>query len=49
VKLPFSNTHLTLVVVKGYGNNPLMLLTNVEIAGEDPLNILEIYLTRAKC
>jgi len=49
VKLPFSNTHLTLVVVKGYGKNPLMLLTNVEEAEDDPLSILEIYLTRAKC
>jgi len=33
VKLPFSDTHLTLVVVKGYGKNPLMLLTNVEEVG----------------
>ncbi len=49
VKLPFSNTHLTLVVVKGYGKNPLMLLTNLERADEDPLGILEIYLTRWKC
>ena len=49
VKLPFSDTHLTLVVVKGYSKNPLMLLTNVEEAEDDPLSILEIYLTRAKC
>jgi len=49
VKLPFSDTHLTLVVVKGYGKNPLMLLTNVEEAEDDPLSILEIYLTRWKC
>jgi hypothetical protein len=49
VKLPFYDKPLTLVVVKGYGENPLMLLTNVEIAEEDPLNISEIYLTRAKC
>jgi len=49
VKLPFSDTHLTLVVVKGYSKNPLMLLTNVEEAEDDPLSILEIYLTRWKC
>lgn len=49
MKLPFSDTHLTLVVVKGYGKNPLMLLTNVEEAEDDPLSILEVYLTRWKC
>ena|GEM_PF-5851703 len=49
MKLPFYDTPLTLVVVKGYGKNPLMLLTNVEEAEDDPLSILEIYLTRAKC
>ena len=49
VKLPFYDTPLTSVAVKGYGKNPLMLLTNLEIAEEDPLNILEIYLTRWKC
>jgi len=48
VKLPFYGTPLTLVVVKGYSKNPLMLLTNVEEAEDDPLSILEIYLTRAK-
>jgi len=49
VKLPFSETPLTLVVVKGYGKNPLMLLTNLEMPEDDPSNILEIYLTRWKC
>ena len=49
VKLPFRDTPLTLVVVKGYGKKPLMLLTNLEEAREDPLSILEIYLTRWKC
>jgi len=49
VKLPFYDTPLTLVVVKGYSKNPLMLLTNVEEAEDDPLSILEIYLTRWKC
>ena len=39
VKLPFTDNHLTLVVVKGYGKIPLMLLTNVEMAEKDPLNI----------
>jgi hypothetical protein len=47
VRLPFHKEWLWLVVVKGYGENPLMLLTNVEVEG--PLRILEIYLTRWKC
>jgi hypothetical protein len=47
VQLPFHNEWLGLMVVKGYGEKPLMLLTNVD--PEDPLRILEIYLTRWKC
>ncbi len=49
VRLPFHKQWLGLVVVKGYGEKPLMLLTNVEIEGLGPLRILEIYLTRWKC
>jgi hypothetical protein len=37
---------LNLVVVKGFGEEPMILLTNVEKTGEE---ILEIYLTRWKC
>jgi hypothetical protein len=47
VRLPFYKQWFQLVVVKGYGDKPLMLLTNVEVEG--PLRILEIYLTRWKC
>jgi len=47
VQLPFHKEWLGLMVVKGYGEKPLMLLTNVD--PEDPLRILEIYLTRWKC
>jgi len=40
----------TLVVVKGMGKEPLMLLTNLKVKmGEDALGIMEIYLTRWKC
>lgn len=49
VKLPFAETPLTLVIMKGYSKTPLILLSNVEKAEEDPLHILEIYLTRWKC
>lgn len=37
---------VSLVVVKGFGKKPMMLLTNVD---KLPLEILEIYLTRWKC
>jgi len=41
---------LTLVVVKGLGKKPLMLLTTLEVASsQDALRIMEIYLTRWKC
>ncbi len=40
----------TLLVVKGMGKKPLMLLTNLKVkTGEDALSIMEIYLTRWKC
>jgi hypothetical protein len=49
VKLPFSQQPLFLVVVKGWGEKPMMLLTNVAVRSEGVMRILEIYLTRWKC
>jgi len=51
VKLPFSDEQLYLVVVKGYGRKPLMLLTNLRVVDLDVEieRILHIYLTRWKC
>jgi hypothetical protein len=49
VKLPFSEQPLFLVVVKGWGEKPMMLLTNVEVKPQGVMRILEIYLTRWKC
>jgi hypothetical protein len=49
VKLPFSGQPLFLVVVKGFGEKPMMLLTNVAVKSEGVMRILEIYLTRWKC
>jgi len=47
VKLPGRKEVLSLVVVKGFGDKPLMLLTNV--ADKTAEAVLEIYLTRWKC
>jgi len=49
VKLPFYPRWLFLVVVKGFGEKPLMLLTNVKVAFLGVMRVLEIYLTRWKC
>ncbi len=49
VKLPFNNKELYLVVVKGFGEKPLMLLTNLKVETFGVIKILEIYLTRWKC
>jgi hypothetical protein len=49
VKLPFSGQPLYLVVVKGFGEKPMMLLTNVAVKSQRVMRILEIYLTRWKC
>jgi len=49
VKLPFSEQSLALVVVKGFGEKPMMLLTNVALKSQGVMRILEIYLTRWKC
>ncbi len=49
VKLPFAGQPLFLVVVKGFGEKPMMLLTNVAVKSQGVMRILEIYLTRWKC
>jgi len=49
VRLPFHDGWLWLAVVKGYGEEPLMLLTNLEVDRLGALRVLEIYLTRWKC
>jgi hypothetical protein len=49
VRLPFHKVPLSLVVVRGYSEKPLMLLTNVKVDSCGVLRILEIYLTRWKC
>ncbi len=46
------NTWFRAVVIKGFGANPMILLTNIEVDYDDPYaayRILEIYLTRWKC
>lgn len=48
IKLPFSpNQELIMVVIKGFGTEPLMLLTTLK--NKTAEEILEIYLTRWKC
>lgn len=48
IKLPFfEERELTLVVIKGFGREPMMLLTT--LTSKTPEEILEIYLTRWKC
>jgi hypothetical protein len=49
VNLPFAGQPLFLVVVKGFGEKPMMLLTNVAVKSHGVMRILEIYLTRWKC
>ena len=49
VKLPFDKQELFLVVVKGFGEKPMTLLTNVSVKSLGVMRILEIYLTRWKC
>jgi hypothetical protein len=49
VRLPFHNGWLWLVVVKGHGEQPLMLLTNLEVDRCGALRVVEIYLSRWKC
>lgn len=47
--MPFHEVPLSLVVVRGYSEKPLMLLTNLNVDSCGVLRILEIYLTRWKC
>ena len=49
MKLPFHEGWVYLVVVKGFGEKPMLLLTNINEESFDPLRVLEIYLTRWKC
>ncbi len=49
VYLPWYDEPLTLVVIKGYGERPTILLTNLDISERGVDWILEIYLTRWKC
>jgi hypothetical protein len=49
VRFPFHKEWLSLVVVKGFGEKPLMLLTNVNVESVGVMRVLEIYLTRWKC
>lgn len=44
--LKLNETEVSLVVVRGFGKEPMLLLTNVD---KEPKEILEIYLTRWKC
>jgi hypothetical protein len=49
-RFSFNEIPVTMVVIKGYGELPLMLITNLEVNHfADALHILEIYLTRWKC
>lgn len=52
VKLPKRDDRLFMVVAKGFGEEPMMLLTNLKInkmLKESIWRIVEIYLTRWKC
>ena len=49
VYLPDHPKPLTLVVIKGYAEEPLMLLTNLDVTAVGVDRVLEIYLTRWKC
>lgn len=49
VRLPFSEAPLYLVVIKGFSEKPMMLLTNLYLPSTGLKRILEIYLTRWKC
>ena len=52
IRLPEWEHEFTLVVVKGFGKDPMLLLTTCEVImelAESVWNIVEIYLTRWKC
>lgn len=44
--LRLKGVKVSLIVVKGFGQHPMLLLTNTD---KDPRQVLEIYLTRWKC
>jgi len=48
VKFEFAGQPL-LLVVKGWGEKPMMVLTNVAVKSQEVMRILEIYLTLRKC
>ncbi len=51
VKLDFYSKSLTLVVIKGFGGKPMMLLINLEVeeTKKGAWKVVEIYLLRWKC
>jgi len=49
VYLPWHDKPLTLVVIKGYGESPTILLTNLDLSQRGLDWFLEVYLTRWKC
>lgn len=51
IGLTFVDCVLTMVVIKGYGQKPMILLTNLEVnkTKQSLKRILDIYLTRWKC
>jgi hypothetical protein len=49
VHLPWYENPLTLVVMKGYGESPMILLTNLDLSKRGLDWVLELYLTRWKC
>lgn len=49
VMLPFSKAPLYLVVIRGYSEKPMILLTNIDLPAIGLNRVLEIYLTRWKC
>ena len=51
VRLDFYSEPLTLVVLKGFGEKPMMLLTNLEVeeTKKGAWKVVEIYLLRWKC
>lgn len=44
--LRLNETEVSLVAIRGFGKEPMLLLTNVD---KEPKEVLEIYLTRWKC
>jgi len=52
IKLNGIKEQLTALVVKGFGENPMVLITNLDLSvfdADETFSILKIYLTRWKC